>query len=227
MAIHSVGVVGLGLFGRSVAIALSRLGVDVVAVDREEGPVAEIRDQVTRAIKANVMDPDTLRACGLLDCDVVVVSVGEDMGSSILVTALLKQAGAKRIIARSHSPLHAQVLLTVGAERTIDPEEEMGFRLADEIVEPDVHARIRLSTGQEIIEVNTPSHMAGKTIQELAFRQRYRLNIVALKRPKSQGANASQEFDVIRLPRPDDMLEKGDILVLIGDSEDVKTFLEL
>ncbi len=230
MALRTVGVVGLGLFGRSVAMALARSGVDVVAVDREEEPVLMVRDHVTRALRANVMDVETLRASGLLACDVVVVSVGEDMGSSILVTALLKQAGVPHIIARSHSPLHAQVLATVGAERTIDPEEEMGFRLADEILAPDVHARIRLSTGQEIIEVTAPPTMVGKSIQELALRQRYRLNVIAIKRPKPEASEArspEEAFDVIRLPRPDDHLGKGDVLVLIGDSQSVQAFLDL
>ncbi|HOU54536.1 MAG TPA: TrkA family potassium uptake protein [Myxococcota bacterium] len=228
MALRTVGVVGLGLFGRSVALALARSGVDVLAVDREEEPVLQIRDQVTRALRANVMDLETLRACGLLACDVVVVSVGEDMGSSILVTALLKQAGVRHIIARSHSPLHAQVLMTVGAERTLDPEEEMGFRLADEILAPDIHARIRLSTGQEIIEVTAPPQMVGKTIQELAFRQRYRLNVIAIKRPRAADRKTAEEaFEVIRLPRPEDLLEQGDVLVLIGDSESVRAFLDL
>ncbi len=133
-------------------------------------------------------------------------------------------------MARSHSDLHSQVLHTVGAERTLDPEDEMGLRLAQEIFAPDVHARLRLSTGQEVVEVRVHRSLVGKTIAELNFRQKYRLNIVAIKRPRpgfAPGDGSPDAWEVVQLPAPSDVMRDGDVLVLIGDAEMVRTFLDL
>lgn len=230
MANRTVGVVGLGLFGRRVAQTLGDLGMDVVAVDRDAAFVDALKDRVTHSACLDVTDEAALEESGLLACDLVVVAIGEDMGSSILVTALLRKHGLKHIIGRSHSELHAQVLLTVGAERTLDPEEEMGVRLAQEIFAPDVHARMRLSTGQEVVEVVAHPSLVGRTIADLNFRQKYRLNIVAIKRPRggfAQTDGASDAWQVIQLPTATDVLREGDVLVLIGDGEMVRTFLDL
>lgn len=230
MSERSVGVVGLGLFGRTVARTLAELGVDVVAVDRAQEPVDLVREAVTHAVQVDVTDPEALKASGLLACDLVVVAIGEDMGSSILVTALLKQHGVRSLIARSHSDLHAQVLHTLGAQRTLDPEEEMGLRLAREIVAPDVHARMRLSTGQEVVEVRAHHSLLRRSVQDLAFRQKYRLNIIAIKRRKAD-AKAGDEgpgaYEVNKLPQPSDLIVEGDVLVLIGDAAQVQEFLDL
>lgn len=230
MARRSCGVVGLGLFGRRIALTLSQLGMDVLAVDRDETLIEAIKDEVAAAVCTDVTDEHAMLASGLPGVDVCVVAIGENMESSILVTALLKKHGVQNIIARAHSDIHAQVLRTVGALRTVDPEDEMGVRVAEEVFAPDVHARIRLSTGQEVVEIQAHRNLVGKTVQELDFRRKYRLNIIAIKR-RRPGAdladNGPSAFDVIRLPRPEDVLEPGDVLVLIGDAEMVRAFLEV
>lgn len=226
----SVGVAGLGLFGRRVAETLASLGAEVLAVDRSPAVVEALKDRVTHAVCLDVNDEAALVESGLLTCDVVVVAIGEELGSSILVTALLKKHGVRRIIARSHSDIHAQVLRTVGAERCVDPQDEMAVRLAQEIFAPSVHARLQLSTGQEVVEVEAHPRLHGKTVAELAFRQKYRLNIVAIKRrpegfePATGGAGS---WEVVTLPAPTDVLRAGDVLVLIGDAEMVGAFLDL
>lgn len=225
-----VGVAGLGLFGRRVAKTLASLGADVLAIDKDASVVETLKDRVTHAVCLDVTDEAALVESGLLACDLVVVAIGEDLGSSILVTALLRKHGVTRVIARSHSDIHAQVLKTVGAERCVDPQDEMAVRLAHEVFAPSVHARLQLSTGQEVIEVSAHPSLHGKTVAELAFRQRYRLNIVAIKRrpsslePATDGADA---WEVIKLPAPTDVLRAGDVLVLIGDGEMVEAFLDL
>lgn len=230
MGRRSCGVIGLGLFGRRIALSLADLGLDVLVVDRDPALIEAIKDQVTAAVCTDVTDERALQESGLLNADVCVVAIGENMESSILVTALLKKHGASHIIARAHSDIHAQVLHTVGAARTVDPEDEMGVRVAEEIFAPDVHARIRLSTGQEVVEVQAHRSLVGRSVQDLDFRRKYRLNIIAIKRrrPGAQPRdNGPEAFDVIKLPRPEDVLESGDVLVLIGDADMVREFLEL
>ncbi len=226
----SVGVAGLGLFGRRVAETLASLGADVLAVDRDAGVVDAIKDRVTSAACLDLTDESALVHSGLLTCDVVVVAIGEDLGSSILVTAILRKHGVARIIARSHSDVHAQVLKTVGAERCLDPQDEMGVRLAREIFAPNVHARLQLSTGQEVVEVEAHRSLHGQTVADLAFRQKYRLNIVAIKRRPAgfePATGRADAWDVVTLPSPTDVLRAGDVLVLIGEAAMVEAFLDL
>jgi trk system potassium uptake protein TrkA len=225
-----VAVVGLGLFGRRICLTLSDLGLEVLAIDRDSVLVDQIKNHVTAAVCTDVTEEAAILDSGILSADQCVVAIGENMESSILVTALLKKLGVKHIIARAHSDLHAQILRTVGAERTVDPEDDMGVRLAEEIYAPDVHARIRLSTGQEVVEVEADPSFFGRTIQDLNFRQKYRLNIIAIKSRDDAGsasARGSGSDRVNKLPRPDDIVMEGDVFVLIGDSEMVRTFLEL
>ena len=229
MAIRSCAVIGLGLFGRKVATTLADLGVEVLAVDRNADLVHAMGDRVASAVCADITDEKALVESGVLAAEVAVVAIGENMESSILVTALLKKHGVRRIVARSHSDLHALVLSTVGAERTIDPEEEMGVRLAQEIWAPDVHSRIRLTTGQEVLEIEAREPLVGRTIQDLKFREKYRLNILAVKHRKSgaEAGGAASGFEVNKLPRPTDIVESWDVLVVVGDSERVQQFLDL
>jgi len=223
MTLRSAAVIGLGLFGRQLAKTLSQLGVEVLAVDRDPALVEGIKDAVTSAVVADLTDEQALVESGVLHADVVVVAIGEAIESSILVTALLKKHGVPRIVARSHSDLHAQVLTTVGAMRTVDPEDEMGRRLAEELYAPDVQARIRLSTGQEVIEFEVPQAFVGKTIQGLQFREKYLLNILAIKHRIAE----TSEYRVNPLPRASDVIEPGDVLVAIGESGAVRKFLDL
>jgi trk system potassium uptake protein TrkA len=120
------------------------------------------------------------------------------------------------------------VLKTVGAVMTIDPEEEMGIRFAQEIYAPDVMTRITLSTGQQVVEVNAPKPLWGKTVLALDFRRKFQLNILAIKRaPGSEPAPAPAQDPGAGLPNPGDIIGEGDILVVIGNPDRVSTFLEL
>lgn len=224
MTLHSCAVIGLGLFGRQVARTLAGLGVDVLVVDRDPALVEALKDQVTSAVCADLTDEKALLESGVLHADAAVVAIGEAMEASILVTALLKKHGATQIVARSHSDLHAQVLTAVGATRTVDPEAEMGERLAQELYAPDVHARIRLSTGQEVVEFEAPKAFAGQTVQALQMREKYLLNIIAIKHraPDKPGG-----FRINRLPRPTDVVGAGDVIVAIGEEASIRKFLDL
>lgn len=230
MTTLSCAVIGMGLFGRSLATTLAQLGVDVIAIDKDHALIETIKDHVNFALCTDITDQASLEQSNVLAADMAVVAIGENIESSILVTAMLKQNGMKRIIARAHSQIHAQVLAAVGAERSLDPEEELGVRLAHEIQAPDMLARILLSTGQEVVEVVAPGPLVGKTIAELQFRQRFRLNILAIKRPRPQTeakASGPKEYDVNGMPTPVDTLADGDVLVLVGEPEMIRTFMEV
>ena len=228
MKVRSCAVIGMGLFGRSLAYALNDLGINVLAVDKNGKQVEMVKDRVTRALCTDLTIPENLIDSGVLDADRIIVAIGENLEQSILVTAMLYTHGAGNIYARAHSDIHSQVLRTLGAIRTIDPEEEMGERLAQEIYAPDVMARITLSTGQQVVEVNAPRPLWGKTVLELDFRRRFLLNILAIKRiDDTEQTRAARLERNGGLPNPDDTINEGDILVVIGSPEMISAFLEL
>lgn len=215
------------MFGRSVAQALSELGMDVLAVDKAPLLVDGVKDLVVAAVCLDVTDERALLEAEIHKVDVAVVAIGEAIEASILVTALLKKHGVPHIIARAQSELHAQVLEAVGANRIVDPEREIGQRIAHEIYAPDVYSRIKLSSGQEVIEFEARKQFIGKTLGELKFRERFGLNIVAIKRLTSKGEGDGQTYKVIKVPGPSDEVQEGDVIVAIGDEDTVARFLQL
>jgi len=230
MADRQYAVIGLGEFGRAVARTLIELGADVLVMDKDPQVIHEVESEVTRAIQLDVTDEVSLRETGVGDADVAIVGVGEDLEAAIVVTVLLKRLGVKQVVVKAKSGLPSYILKLVGADMTVDPEEEMGKRLGLEVYAPDVHARIRLSTGQEVLEIEAPKVFWGKTLAQLNFRSRYRLNIIAVKR-KIQKTSADgtviQEWEVNKLPNANDTINEGDVLIAVGDERDVKHFLNL
>ena len=230
MSGRQYAVIGLGEFGRAVALTLMEMAGEVMVIDKNPHLIEEIKDLVTTAICTDVTDERTLKETGVGDIDVAVVGVGEDLEAAIIVTVILKKLGVEEVIVKANSGLHSEILKVVGATRTIDPEEEMGKRLAMEIWATDVHARIRLSTGQEVLEVEAPKVFWNKTIAQMNFRARYRLNIIAIKRRVAQTnktGEVEEHWETNKLPKPDDMISKGDVIIAVGDEKNVKNFLEL
>lgn len=222
-------VIGLGVFGQTLVSTLSKLGADVLAIDIDPHKVDEVKDYAVNAISFDVTDEKALKESGVADVDVAVVAIGENIEVSVLVTALLKKMGIPRIISKATSSLHADILKHIGANEVIDPEREMGIKLAKEIIEPSLRARIPLSTGHEIIEVEAPSIFFNKTLEELQFRQNYDLSVIAIKKRVAEVDSEGEVFYKFvpnKTPKSKDKIEEGDILVLIGEGEKIKNFLD-
>jgi len=131
-------VIGLGRFGFKVAEVLAAKGAQVIAVDKDPALVEKIKDIVAEAVQLDSTDEEALRECGVEGVDVAVVSIGEDVESSILTTTILNNMGIKEIVARASTRLQAQILKEVGAARVVYPEEDMGLRVANSIFAPGV-----------------------------------------------------------------------------------------
>ena len=123
MANKQFVIIGLGRFGSSIAKTLYSLGNDVLAIDKDEDIVQEIADSVTHAVQLDATDENALRALGIRNFDVAVVTIGDNIQSSIMATLLVKELGVKYIIAKGHSDLHAKVLYKIGADRVVLPEK--------------------------------------------------------------------------------------------------------
>lgn len=204
-------VLGLGRFGSSLAKTLYDLGHEVLAVDEREEAVQEISELVTHAVQADATDESALRSLGLRNFDVVIVSIGADIQSSILVTLIVKELGVKYVVAKAQSELHAKVLYKIGADRVVLPERDMGLRLAHNLVSSNVLDFIELSSDYSIVEVAALNEWQGKTLKDLNFRRKYGLNVIAIKH--------NGEMNVS--PRAEDIIEENDVLVVIGENEGI------
>ncbi len=204
-------VLGLGRFGSSLAKTLYDLGHEVLAVDEREEAVQEISESVTHAVQADATDESALRSLGLRNFDVVIVSIGADIQSSILVTLIVKELGVKYVVAKAQSELHAKVLYKIGADRVVLPERDMGLRLAHNLVSSNVLDFIELSSDYSIVEVAALNEWQGKTLKDLNFRRKYGLNVIAIKH--------NGEMNVS--PRAEDIIEENDVLVVIGENEGI------
>ena len=222
-------VIGLGTFGQRVARTLMQNGSEVVAIDKDAAKVEAVKDDVTRALCIDATVEDTLAHSGVLDLDAVVVAMGEHMEQSILTTALLKRLGAGYIIARAASELYAQILRDVGADRTVLIEEQMADQVAKTMVAPDIIDQLQLSTGHSLVEMKPLRDMVGKKLGELDIRRKYQVNIIAIKkRIPVINEDGESTFDekTNDVPGPDDRIETGDVLVVVGAAAELERFAQ-
>lgn len=204
-------IIGLGRFGSSIAKTLYSLGSDVLAIDLDEDIVQEISDSVTHAVQLDATDENALRSLGIRNFDVAVVTIGDNIQSSIMATLLVKELGVKYIIAKGHSDLHAKVLYKIGADRVILPEKDMGVRVAHNLVSANILDYIELSEDYSVMEIQALEEWTGSTLKDVKLRSKYGINVMAIKR--GDEVNLS--------PSADDIIESGDIIVAIGSAEDL------
>lgn len=210
---QSFVIIGLGRFGGSICRTLIESGQEVLAIDSSEDRVNEYMNIATHAVVANAQDEMTLRSLGIRNFDHVIVAIGEDIQASILVTLMVKEMGVPNILAKAQNEYHARVLEKIGADRVVHPERDMGQRIAHNLVSKNILDYLELSDEFSLAEINvTNRKFYGKTLDELDFRQRFGLNVVAIRRDNQ---------DPIVTPPAEEVVQKNDHLVVIGRDEDV------
>ncbi len=204
-------VIGLGVFGKSVALTLARMGCNVVGIDKDPKVVDEVRDELTHVMEMDATDEDALKEVGVKDFDVCIVGRGSDLGDSILIVDNLKRLGAKHVVAKALNDRQADLLKNVGANEVIIPERETGKRLAHTLASFKLRVKEYMELGDDIglEEIEAPEEFEGKTLAELDLRKRHGVTVLAIKRGK----------EMIPNPGGDSKVEKGDILVLMGKTE--------
>lgn len=210
---ESYGIIGLGRFGTALAQKLAEAGREVIVVDRSEIKVKELRHYTDFAYVADELTKEVLEEIGIQNCDTVIVCIGEKIDTSILVTLNVVNLGVKRVIAKAISRDQGAVLEKIGAE-VVYPERDMALRLAKKMLVSSVMDSISLDNNVEISEVMAPSRILGKSLEEARFRQKFGLNIIAVEH------KGKTETDI----NPAYIFESGDVLVVIGKSENVSKF---
>ena len=178
----SMLVIGLGRFGRHLSLKLTSLGNEVMIVDRDEAAVTALMDSVTSAQIADCTDEAALRALGVHNFDLCFVCIGSDFASSLLITSMLRDLGAQRIISKASQDIHARLLLRNGADEVAYPERDSAERMATRLSAQNVFDYIELTDEYSIYEIPPLPHWPGHTVRELDIRNKYRINILAIKR---------------------------------------------
>ena len=214
---NSFVVIGLGLFGSSVARQLCALGAEVLAIDIHPEHVQQISSDVTNAVVADARDADVLRVLGAHECECAVVAIGDDLAGSVLATMNLKELGVKHIVCKAHDEVHRKVLEKLGADKVVIPEKAVADKLARSLTSHNVLDFIELSSDYGIVEIPTPKTWVGKNLKELDVRAKLGVNIIAIQRNGKVSVSPRAEF----------VIEKNDILVVLGDYDSLTLMQEI
>jgi len=208
-----VVVVGLGIFGINIVRELSKSGVEVIAIDKTKEAVQHVRDCATKAIVADGTDPEIMSAIGLREDDLVIVSFGEDLAASTLITLHLKQMKVKNIIVKAPNEDHKLILEKVGATEVTIPEKVMADKVAKSIVSPNVLDFIPLSEDYIICEIAPPASFIGKSIAELQLRNRYHVDVIAVRDTLTD--------KIQMIPSASFVVKDSEVLVVVGREADI------
>lgn len=224
---RSIAVIGLGIFGSTLARELTDKGAQVIAVDSDKNKVEAVKESVTYAVTLNSMDKNALISASVQDVDVAVVCIGDDVEANLLTTLLLKKIGVRRIWSRAINGLQKEILKTLDVDQIVSLEEEMGLTVARSLVSSDVSKRIPLSEGHSIAEIKIPEAFIGKTLRVIEPRKEYKVNIVGIKyllpAVNSSGKREFKEvFDDI--PSPDQELKEDIFLLVAGLDKNIERF---
>ncbi len=211
-------VIGLGLLGRTVARELSQRGAEVIAIDREQHLVDEVADQIALAVRLDSTSREALLSQGIDQVDSALVAIGENFEAAVLTTALLKEFGVPRVISRAVTEDEARILKLVNADEVVLVEEWVAKKLAQSIMTPSLMDVVNLAPGMSLARIRASKEMWGKSLAALKFRQKYRLNVVAVIKAPSEGRETPETL----LPDPDAIIEQGDILLVDGPDDAIE-----
>lgn len=211
---RSYAVFGLGRYGRAVARELVDNGVEVIAVDNDQSIVNEVASYLPLCKCADVTDADVLERLGVADLDTVIICMASNLESSVMAVTLCKEAGVKTVIAKCANEMHQKILLRVGADKVLFPENESGIRLAKNLLSSGFIDMISLSSDVSMIEIDVKAEWVGKNLIQLDLRKKYGFNIVAIKK----GDNVNVSID------PEQILDEATTLIVIANTSKLNKF---
>ena len=221
-------IVGLGIFGASLAEKLTSRGNEVIGIDSSMAKVNAMKDVITNTICMDATDQASISNLPISNTDIVVVCIGEDQGANIMATAMFKNLNVKRLISRSINPLHENVLQAIGVHEIVRPEEETAERWAKKICLKNVIDSFELNDNYSIVEVLVPEQHVGKTIKEMDFRRRHNLLVLTTIKNTEVSSIVGRKrliANVQGIPDPDTSLTEDDVLVIYGSNKDLGKFI--
>jgi len=207
-------VIGMGIFGLNIVRELYAGGFEVIAVDKNKDAVQIVRDCSTKAIVADGTDKEIMELIGIQEDDVVIISFGEDLAASTLITLHLKQMKVKTIIVKAPNEEHKLILEKVGATDVVIPEKEIAAKIVKSLVSPNVLDYLPLSEDYMIFEMAPPTSFLGKTIADLQLRNKYHIEVIAVRDVLSDRVHM--------VPQASFVIKDGEVLVVIGKEQDIR-----
>jgi len=212
------GIIGLGKFGYYLAIGLYERGHEVLAIDKDQNIIQEIKERVNQAVIADATDRKAIQALGIKQVDAAIVCIGSPLSDSILVTLNLKDIGVKQIFAKAMSEAHGRILYKVGATEVFFPEKDMALSLVEKLHNPNMLDYLPIIGGYGIVELAPPRAFIGKALRELDLINQYGVQVVAIKEMVPDRLNL--------IPTGQFVLKDSDILILLGPTEAIDRLRE-
>ncbi len=207
-------IIGLGSFGSSLVATLAeKKDCEIIAIDKDEKRVNEIREMATRPIVMEVSDKESLLAIGIKESDIAVVAAGPALEPSIMIVHLLGEIGVKRIIAKALSKEHAKILKVVGATEVTYPERDIAKKIASRLSHDNLLDYLPVESGLVVHEIAPPESFIGKTLSGVRLRQDYNVTVIAIK--------SLIPDETIPNPGADFIIKESDILIVFGTEEDI------
>ena len=213
----NVLLIGAGRFGRHIAMQLSQLGHQVMAVDTNEERISDVLPYVTNAQIGDSTNAEFLRSLGIGNFDVCIVTISGNFQNSLETTSLLKDLGARFVVARAARDVHAKFLLRNGADEVVYPEKQLAAWTAIRYSSDHIFDYIELNADHAIVEVAVPEAWAGRTVGDLDVRRKYGLNVLAVKRQGKMNANVAS----------DTMLLRDETVLVLGSNQAIQRCFHL
>lgn len=207
-------ILGLGVFGSTIAKTLASFDQEVLAIDKDPECVDRVADFVTKAVIGDITDKDFLSELGVNEFDVGIVAIGDHLEESILGVMNLKELGVNYIVAKAKNKRFMQVLEKVGADRVVRPEKEMGLKIARNLLRTNITDLIQLDDTYSVVEMKPAKEWVGKSIMELDLRKKYNINILGKRNRETQ----KLEFFI----DPKYVLQADDHFLLVADTEKIE-----
>jgi len=210
----SILLIGMGQFGQLLGEKLMNFGNEVMIVDKDEDIINSLAPKYTNAIITNCMNPDNVKSLDVPSYDACVVTIADDFQSSLEITSILKDLGAKYVVSKANTEIQRKFLYRVGADHVIYPNRDVAEKLAVRLNAEKVYDYIELDETHSIFELAVPKKWVGKTIREANPRAVYQINILTIKKDNK----------ITPAPTPDTVFEDGDKMVVFGNTDKIIAF---
>ncbi|MCX8044860.1 MAG: TrkA family potassium uptake protein [Desulfobacterota bacterium] len=212
-------VIGLGNFGFFIARFLAERGCSVLAIDSQEAQIERIKPFVDKAVIADASNKEVLERIGVQDMDAAIVSVGERVDTSVLITLYLKELKVPQIIAKAISEDHGKILHIVGATDVVFPERDVAAKIAETLANPNILDTLSLGPEYSMVQLVPPPQFLHKTLRELDIRNRYNVQVIAVKEYVPE--------NIIAVPHANYTIKDSDVLLVIGKQDDIEKLRKL
>ena len=209
-------VIGLGNFGRYLAIQLHKIGHEVIVMDKDQRCIQEIKDDVEQAIVGDSTNIKTLKSIGADTIETVIIGMGSNLSASILTALNLLDLGVKHVMAKATNEAHARILEKIGIEKVFSPEKDSAISIAERLNNPNMIDYLPFVEGHSIVQISPPSDFIGKSLRELNLTNRFGVQIIAIKKRDSDRMTL--------IPKGEYILKEDEKLIILGENTSLNKF---